>query len=174
MIFKYFQQGGCKSPRLLVPVASSLPACMIRIYECVWATLLRPIWRVLNLYRFPFPGLCSPSLELRHAAMQPPPSLPRNTISLINGSPPQNAVVKKRGQTHDPRPDARTPRRASWYKRSNIESVQFFFNYYFFFPVTPPFLRWRQIRRLKVHRRLTSPSPLCIPHPHCSVPRSPL
>lgn len=55
--------------------------------ECVCATFLRPIWRALNLYRFPFPGLSFPSLELRHAAMQPPPSPPCNTISPINSSP---------------------------------------------------------------------------------------
>lgn len=136
VIFKYFHQSGAGVRAYSLSSAPRSRVCMIRIYECVWATLLRPIWRVLNLYRFPFPGLCFPSLELRHAAMQPPPSPPRNTISLINGSPPQNAVVKKKQKTHDPRPDARTPRRTSWYKHSYIESVQCFFLLLlcFFFP----------------------------------------
>lgn len=67
--------------------ASCLLCVCDRDVECVCATLLRPIWRALNLYRFPFPGLCFPSLELRHAAMQPPPSSPCNTISPINSSP---------------------------------------------------------------------------------------
>lgn len=157
------------SGRLLAPV------CMIRTYECVWATLLRPIWRVLNLYRFPFPGLCFPSLELRHAAIQPPPSWPRNTISLINGSPPQNAAIKTTEKTRDPRPDARTSRCAFWSKYSNVESVQGFILFIFQnAAVSSLETDCSSMRRLKVHRRLTSPSSLCIPHPHWSVPRTPL
>lgn len=38
--------------------ASRLPRVCDRDVECVCATMLRPIWRALNLYRFPFPGLC--------------------------------------------------------------------------------------------------------------------
>lgn len=37
---------------------SRLPRVCDRDVECVCATMLRPIWRALNLYRFPFPGLC--------------------------------------------------------------------------------------------------------------------
>lgn len=78
--------------------ASCLLCVCDRDVECVCATLLRPIWRALNLYRFPFPGLCFPSLELRHAAMQPPPSSPCNTISPINSSPfkTHNRMTNKR------------------------------------------------------------------------------
>lgn len=79
---------GCSLPTCRLS-ASSPPVCSRcdRDVECVCATLLRPIWRALNLYRFPFPGLSFPSLELRHAAMQPPPAPPCNTISPINSSP---------------------------------------------------------------------------------------
>lgn len=150
------------------------PACMIRIYECVWATLLRPIWRVLNLYRFPFPGLCFPSLELRHAAMQPPPSPPRNTISLINGSPPQNAVVKKK--KNNARSTAGCAHTSSRILVQTFEyriRAVFIFIIMFcfvFIPVTLPFLRWRRIRRLKVHSRLTSPRHYAS-HTHTAPPR---
>lgn len=68
-----------------LPASPSLRVCDQDV-ECVCATLLRPFWRTLNRYRFPFPGLSFPSLELRHTAVQPPPSPTCNTISPINNS----------------------------------------------------------------------------------------
>lgn len=148
--------------------------CMSRIYKCVWATLLRPIWRILNLYRFPFPGLCFPSLELRHAAMQPPPSSPRNTISLINGSPPQNTAIK----TTDKRA-THGQVRAHLLAHYGLNNRMWNQCRVGFFPprnatVSASETDYSSMRRLKVHRRLTSLSSLCIPHPHWSGPRTPL
>lgn len=56
-----------------------------RDVECGCATLLRPIWRALNLYRFPFRDL---SFSISGASPCPPPfpSAPCNTISPINSS----------------------------------------------------------------------------------------
>lgn len=101
------------------PHTCRLPAPVLlcvcdRDVECVCATLLRPIWRALNLYRFPFPGLCFPSLELRHAAMQPPPSSPCNTISPINSSP-----FKTPGEGLTNAPCCRPPRLGSSGQQSN-------------------------------------------------------
>lgn len=127
--------------------ASCLLCVCDRDVECVCATLLRPIWRALNLYRFPFPGLCFPSLELRHAAMQPPPSSPCNTISPINSSPfkTHNRMTNKRTLCAL---CCRAPRQNSQTVTLKIGEVL----------VAPLFLWWRRIssmRRLKVHRRLT-------------------
>lgn len=59
-----------------------------RDVECVCATMLRPIWRALNLYRFPFPGLCySISGAAPCNQCNPPPSSPCNAISPINSPP---------------------------------------------------------------------------------------
>lgn len=89
----------CTSPPLSRARLSPGVVCD-RDVECVYATTLRPSWRALNLYRFPFPRpICcsiSGAAPCKHATPPPfptsypfPPSLRLsqcNAISPINSS----------------------------------------------------------------------------------------